>query len=112
MSLNSAYLNQAECHISRSYFIYLGNSTPIKWELTIYDTDRSRAKFENENAMALLGKQETTDGLLHLWAILVSKNVMPLLGRSRDSCPSMAPLSHVELTKCKNLQKAKTKAKT
>ena len=50
-SLNSAYSNKARCHISRSY----GTSRPMKREWTIYGTTRPRAKFGNENAMALLG---------------------------------------------------------
>ena len=61
-------MNQ-KCHISKCY----GTPRPIKRELTIYGASRPRGKFANENAMALLGQV-------------------------RDSWPSMAPPSHVELT--------------
>ena len=35
---------------------------------------------------------------------------MALLGQSRDSWPSMAPLGHVELTKMQKLLKSKKKS--
>ena len=40
-----------------------------------------------------------------------NKDAMTLLGQSRDSWPSMAPLGHVELTKMQKLLKSKTKTK-
>ena len=39
----------------------------------------------------------------------VNKNAMALLGQSRDSWPSMAPLGHVELTKMQKLLESKNK---
>ena len=41
----------------------------------------------------------------------VEKNAMALLGQSRDSWPSMAPLGHVELTKMQKLLESKNKNK-
>ena len=38
-----------------------------------------------------------------------NKNAMALLGQTRDSWPSMAPLGHVELTKIQKLLKSKNK---
>ena len=63
-----------------------GTSRPNKRELTIYGSARPRARFANENAMALLGQE-------------------------RDSWPSMAPLGHVELTKIQKLSERKNKNK-
>ena len=80
VSLNSKYSNEARCHISSCY----GTSRPIKRELTIYFTARPRVKFASEKTMALLGQ-------------------------TRDSWPSMAPLGHVELTKMQKLLESKSK---
>ena len=61
-----------------------GTSRPSKRELTIYGTSRPRG---------------------------FNKNAMALLGQSRDSWPSMAPLGHVELTKMQKLLESKNKNK-
>ena len=60
-------------------------SRPSKRELTVYGTLRPRG---------------------------FNKNAIALLGQSRDSWPSMAPLGHVELTQMQKLLKSKTKNKT
>ena len=59
-----------------------GSSRRSKRKLTVYGTSRSRA---------------------------FNKNAMALLGQSRDSWPSMAPLGHVELTKMQKLLESKNK---
>ena len=94
-------------NISRCY----GTSRPIKRELTIYGTARPRGKFSNENSMALLGQVRERELTVYGTSRLrgVNKNAMVLLGQSRDSWPSMAPLGHVELTKMKKLLESKSK---
>ena len=55
----------------------MATSRPIKRELAIYGTARTRAKFEKENAVALLGQ------IKGIW-------------------PSLEPLDLVEVTKTEN----------
>ena len=50
-------------------------------------------------AIHFLANQERVDCLWHLYAHGFNKNAMALLGPSRDSWPSMAPLGHVVSTK-------------
>ena len=58
--------------------------------------------------MALLG-QIRENGTSRLSGF--NKNAMQLLGQSRDSWPSMAPLGHVELTKIRKILERKNKNK-
>ena len=61
-----------------------GTSSLSKREVTVYGTSKPRG---------------------------VNKNAMALLGQSRDTWPSMAPLGHVEFTKMQKRLESKNKNK-
>ena len=61
-------------------------------------------------AMALLGQtRDSWPSMAPLGHVELTKNAMALLGQSRDSWPSMTLLGHVELTKMQKLLETKSK---